>query len=184
MTEYEILNTEIRTLLFMHSYGYIQSYADFGNIRRYLEQGELRRCSYLSGLGTEEYFREALNINIQEPADLSEYQGLNQLLYRKFSLIRVRKFTFDSTSRQNNTPNRSHGASEIEDGQSQSNASQGRGAANLKSEPDVINQVGEPSNYDALVAIFIDGQCLERSEVIIKVVIQELSVDIMQNVLI
>lgn len=64
MTEYEILNTEIRTLLFMHSYGYIQSYADFGNIRRYLEQGELRRCSYLSGLGTEEYFREALNINI------------------------------------------------------------------------------------------------------------------------
>lgn len=48
----------------------------------------------------------------------------------------------------------------------------------------MINQVGEPSNYDALVAIFIDGQCLERSEVIIKVVIQELSVDIMQNVLI
>lgn len=38
--------------------------------------------------------------------------------------------------------------------------------------------VGEPSNFDALVAIFVDGQCLERCEVIIKVVIQELQVDI------
>jgi len=35
--EYEILNTEIRTTLFMHSYGYVQTNVDFGNIRRYLE---------------------------------------------------------------------------------------------------------------------------------------------------
>jgi hypothetical protein len=37
VTEYEILNTEIRTQLFMHSYGYTQANVDFGNVRRYLE---------------------------------------------------------------------------------------------------------------------------------------------------
>ena len=42
--------------------------------------------------------------------------------------------------------------------------------------------MGDPENYDALVAIFVDGQCLERNEVIIKVVIQELQVYIIQNV--
>jgi len=38
--DYEILNTEVRTQLFMHSYGYIQSSFDFGNVRRYMTSSE------------------------------------------------------------------------------------------------------------------------------------------------
>lgn len=173
VAEYEILNTEIRTLLFMHAYGYIQANADFGNIRRYLEQGELRRVSYLSGLGSEEYFKEALNVNIQDPALLPDYNGLNQLLYRKYCIVRVRKYTYDQTTTQSSPQ-----MDDIEE-QSMTN-SQVKGS--LKKEPQLVNLVGDPSNFDALVAIFVDGQCLERSEVIIKVVIQELQVDIIQNV--
>lgn len=56
--EYEILNTEIRTQLFMHSYGYIQTHVDFGNIRRYLENGEQRRVNFLSALGNEELIKD------------------------------------------------------------------------------------------------------------------------------
>lgn len=77
VTEYEILNTEIRTLLFMHAYGYTQAHADFGNIRRYLEQGEQRRVNYLSVLGSDEFVKEAMNVNIKEPAPVSDYKGLN-----------------------------------------------------------------------------------------------------------
>lgn len=52
----------------------------------------------------------------------------------------------------------------------------------IKSEPDIINQDGETINKEALIAIFIDNQCLERSEILIKIVIQELNVDIMHNI--
>ena len=90
VTEYEILNTEIRTLLFMHSYGYIQANVDFGNVRRYLEQGENRRANYLSVMGTDEFLKEAMNVNIRQPAAISDYKGLNQLIYRQFCIIRVR----------------------------------------------------------------------------------------------
>ena len=48
MLEYEILNTEVRTAMFMHAFGYVQANVDFGNIRRYLNHGEERRLSYLS----------------------------------------------------------------------------------------------------------------------------------------
>jgi len=77
VTEYEILNTEIRTLLFMHSYGYIQANVDFGNVRRYLEQGENRRVNYLSMMGSDEFLKEAMNINIKHPAAIGDYKGLN-----------------------------------------------------------------------------------------------------------
>ena len=97
VTEYEILNTEIRTQLFMHSYGYIQANVDFGNVRRYLEQGEMRRVDYLSVLGSEEYMRDALflnvndlKVNIKAPADIGDFKGLNQLLYRQFCILRLR----------------------------------------------------------------------------------------------
>ena len=85
-------------MLFMHAYGYIQANSDFGNIRRYLEHGEMRRQNYLSGLSSEEYFRDALNlnINITEPASLQDYKGLNNLIYRKFCVIRIRKFQVET----------------------------------------------------------------------------------------
>ena len=41
--DYEILNTEVRTQMFMHAFGYVQSNLEFGNVRRYLENGENRR---------------------------------------------------------------------------------------------------------------------------------------------
>jgi hypothetical protein len=88
--DYEILNTEVRTLLFMHSYGYIQTNVDFGNIRRYLEEGEYRRMNQLSMIGAEEFIRESININIQEPAEIDVYKGLNSLIFRQFCVIRVR----------------------------------------------------------------------------------------------
>jgi len=90
VTEYEILNTEIRTLLFMHSYGYLQANVDFGNVRRYLEQAESRRVNYLSVLGSEQQARDGLNVNIVEPAQLDRFTGRDQLLYRHFYIVRVR----------------------------------------------------------------------------------------------
>ena len=84
--EYEMVNTELRTLLFMHSYGYIQSIADFGNIRRYLEYGEQRRLAYLSATGSN---LNEINLNLQDAAPKVEYKGQNHLLYRKFTLLRV-----------------------------------------------------------------------------------------------
>ena len=90
VTEYEILNTEIRTQLFMHLYGYIQANVDFGNVWRYLKQGEVRRVNYLSLFGSEEYMRDALNVNIKAPAEINDFKGLNQLVYRQFCIIWVR----------------------------------------------------------------------------------------------
>ena len=49
--EYEILNTELRSQLFMHSYGYLQSTVDFGDLTRYLERVQEKRGGYLSLLG-------------------------------------------------------------------------------------------------------------------------------------
>jgi len=46
--EYEILNTEVRTLLFMHSFGYFQTNVDFGNVRRFFELAEDRHLKFLS----------------------------------------------------------------------------------------------------------------------------------------
>lgn len=75
--EYELLNTEIRTQLFMHSYGYVASNSDFGNIRRYLEEGEQRRLSYLSSIGEDqnEAIRINMNANIQMPAPPIDFKG-------------------------------------------------------------------------------------------------------------
>jgi len=74
----------------MHSYGYIQTNVDFGNIRRYLEEGEFRRVNQLSMIGADEFIRESININIQEPAQLDVYKGLNNLIFRQFCVVRVR----------------------------------------------------------------------------------------------
>lgn len=90
VTEYEILNTEIRSLLFMHSYGYIQANMDFGNVRRYLEHAENRRLTYLSVLGPDQEREDGLNMNIQQPAQIDRFLGLEQLLYRQFYIVRVR----------------------------------------------------------------------------------------------
>jgi hypothetical protein len=38
------------------------------------------------------------------------------------------------------------------------------------------------TNYHALVAIFDDGQCLERGELMVKVVIQEEGIDVIAAV--
>ena len=70
VTEYEILHTEVRTLLFMHSYGYLASNVDFGNVRRYLEQSEYRRVNYLSVLGSDQ------NVNIQNTALIDKLKRL------------------------------------------------------------------------------------------------------------
>ena len=88
VTEYEILHTEARTLLFMHSYGYIRSISDFGNIRRFLEDGENRRVNYLSVLSQDQ--QVGLNANIQLPALKQNFKDLKQLLHRHFFKVRVR----------------------------------------------------------------------------------------------
>jgi hypothetical protein len=64
VNEYEILNTEVRTQLFMHSFGYYQAHADFGNVCRYLESADQRRVNYLSVMGSEQNMRSRLNANI------------------------------------------------------------------------------------------------------------------------
>lgn len=48
----------------MHSYGYLQSNLDFGNVRRYLERGEDRRNAYISMMSTDQFVKEAINANI------------------------------------------------------------------------------------------------------------------------
>jgi hypothetical protein len=60
----------------MHSYGYVQSNVDFGNVRRYLEIGENRRMNYLSMMGNDDFMREAMNVNIKNPAPMIDYKGL------------------------------------------------------------------------------------------------------------
>ena len=74
---------------------------------------------------------------------------------------------------------------DIEDAENKSKDSSGKKSqgSGIKKQPNsIVNLIGELENFDALVAIFVDGQCLERNEIIIKVVIQELQVDIIQNV--
>lgn len=73
--EYEILNTEVRTQLFMHSFGYHQSHTDFGNVCRYLESAEQRRVNYLSVMGSEQQMRDHLNANIQNPAVIDKFKS-------------------------------------------------------------------------------------------------------------
>jgi hypothetical protein len=73
----------------MHSYGYIQSNVDFGNIRRYLENGEQRRINYLSSQGQEYHLKEQMSINIQEPAKIAKFTGTYYLIYRIFTTIRI-----------------------------------------------------------------------------------------------
>lgn len=41
---------------------------------------------------------------------------------------------------------------------------------------------GEIKNYYALIAVFDDGQCVQKGELIIKIVIQELQIDVMSSV--
>ena len=74
----------------MHSYGYLQSNLDFGNIRRYLEHGENRRYTHLSMMSSDLFVKEAVNVNIREPAENLVYKGLNNLIYRQFCILRVR----------------------------------------------------------------------------------------------
>lgn len=65
MTDYEILNTEIRSLLFMHSYGYLQCFEDFGKLKA-LE-----------------------NVNIKTPLEKQNFSTM-QLVYRDFGIIRIK----------------------------------------------------------------------------------------------
>lgn len=65
MPEYEVLNTEIRSLLFMHSYGYELSVLDFGQL------------SAIKGF------------NLREPFEKVSYQD-KQLIYRDFGIVRLK----------------------------------------------------------------------------------------------
>lgn len=176
VTEYEILNTEMRTLLFMHAYGYTQANADFGNIRRYLEQGEQRRVSHLSVLGSDEYLKEAMNVNIKEPAAISDYKGMNQLLYRQYCVVRVRRLLQEGADEASKAALAAVPGEESEMGRSSRQAlgfdQAARQASDARrNELERALPDGAPSNYDALVAVLVDGQCLDRGEVIVKVVI-------------
>lgn len=51
----------------------------------------MRRVNYLSVLGTDEYLKETMNIEINLPAQMSELKGLNKLIYRYYCPIRVNK---------------------------------------------------------------------------------------------
>lgn len=87
----------------MHSYGYNQANLDFGNVRRHLEHGEMRRVNYLSILGTDEYLKETMNIEINLPAQMSELKGLNKLIYRYYCPIRVNKMVINQQTDIKNT---------------------------------------------------------------------------------
>eukprot|EP00347_Sterkiella_histriomuscorum_P009856 403339614 len=65
MTNYEILNTEIRSLLFMHTYGYQQSLVDFGKLKA-LE-----------------------NVEIKTPLEKQQF-GSMQLIFREFGVVRIK----------------------------------------------------------------------------------------------
>lgn len=155
--EYEILNTELRTLLFMHSFGYIQCNLDFGNIRRYLEEGEQRRVNYLSVIGSEEQFQDNLNVNIKEPAVIDDFKGLNQLIYRQFFVVRVRRLA-TLPAEEIHSENRS------EMDMSPESDHQARNAV-LLDLPSMKWQHEQISltNHNALVSVFDDGQCLDKN---------------------
>jgi hypothetical protein len=92
--------------------------------------------------------------------------------------VRVRKYNYEPAIGGSTPPE--HQDDMIED--KSVSSSHIKQTTSMKKEPNIATLVSGPSNYDALVAVFVDGQCLERSEVIIKVVIQELQVDIIQNI--
>src|SRR6056300_1695648 len=82
------MNTEIRSQLFMHSFGYLQSILDFGNVRRYLEQAEQRRVNYLSVMGSDEPVSTA---KIANPSQIDKFKGTTNQIYRQFYMIRLRQ---------------------------------------------------------------------------------------------
>lgn len=51
--DFEILNTEIRSQLFMHSYGYLQTAVNFGNLATYLDRFAHTKAKYMSLLGSD-----------------------------------------------------------------------------------------------------------------------------------
>ena len=149
----------------------MQSNLDFGNVRRYLERGEDRRNAYISMMSSDLFMKEAINANIKEPAEQLVYKGLNQLLYRQFCVVRVRHG--GPYRSQQAEDRRSRGALEPEEGSHYSpeddpHLAMGKasGAAE-EAEP----QEGELKNHYALVAFFEDGQCLQKGELIVKIVI-------------
>lgn len=46
-------------------------------MRRYLEHGENRRNTYLSMMSSDLFIKEAINVNIKEPAEQLVFKGLN-----------------------------------------------------------------------------------------------------------
>lgn len=144
-------------------------------MRRYLEQGEIRRVNYLSVLGSEEYMRDALNVNIKAPADIGDFKGLNQLLYRQFCILRLRNQLLPAPNKirpgqaSDRVPLNQIEVELLPDDHDQ----QDKAAVSLALHEANDEDEDSFTNYHALVAIFDDGQCLDRGAVIIKVVIQE-----------
>lgn len=128
------------------------------------------------------FIKEAINVNIKEPAEQIVYKGLNQLIYRQFCIVRVRH---GGPERNRQTDERgSKGALDQEEGShfSPENDPHLAMSKNTVTTEEAEPQEGEIKNYYALIAIFDDGQCVHKGELIIKIVIQELQIDVMSSV--
>ena len=79
ISNFEILNTEIRTLLFKHSYGYDLSLIDFGRLQTFQTANSMQMRN-VPALPLSE-------AQIVKPEDVTF--GLN-FLYRDFGIVRVK----------------------------------------------------------------------------------------------
>lgn len=94
------------------------------------------------------------------------YKGLNNLIFRQFCVIRVR-----SKEEKN----------QVTMNDSRHSDSKGESDPYLAMGPSNSMEMKEVNHY-ALVAIFEDGHCIEKGMLIIKVVIQEIGLDIITPV--
>jgi hypothetical protein len=90
------------------------------------------------------------------------YKGLNNLIYRQFCVIRVRTREIKN---------------QITIQDEQQSSLQGETDPYLAMGPAAAVETKEANHY-ALIAIFEDGQCIDNGQLIIKVVIQEINLDI------